>query len=94
MTNAKSKMKTVSCNMITYLGGAEVDGDVIDIVALISLIIGALLDLLRLACSGQSTFMAVSPVSCCKSFINILPLRGSVARYTEYKLTTHLQSSE
>ena len=46
----------------TYLGGAEVEGEVMDMVALISLIMGALLDLFRLACTGQSTFIAVSPV--------------------------------
>lgn len=41
-----------------YLG-AEVDGDVTDIVALISLIIGALLERFRLT-TGQSTSMAVT----------------------------------
>lgn len=41
-----------------YLG-ADVDGEVMDIVALISLIIGALLDRFRLTI-GQSTSMAVT----------------------------------
>ena len=75
--------------MLYYLGGAEVVGELMDIVALISLIIGALLDLLRLACcTGQSMFMAVSEVLC-TFFMNMLKVKESFARCTRHK-PTHL----